>query len=332
MLQIARVGHRLDPLRERRILQNALAVVVGRVGVGGANRLRGRHHARRPDARAGVRGELGIELQPVDLLRQAPVDAPVIGPERLGFRIEANRRERVDSRGHAEDVARVLRERGRQVGEQVEAGGRRLRLDRRGKRGEEQRALPVDSAVVEAVLAVAVSLDRAPRLVATVGDSGGVRAGDARDAILRRDRGQQRASGRGRLPHARRPLLNRGPRLPRRASALTEEVRAHVSLVLRHVRPALLQGVVGEDEVAGKGVADSRGSRREQMSVPAVGNADHELRVVMTVGKAGLADRRRGRAPLDERRAVLRGQGGLLLEGVAGVGEVAVDLDSTHRR
>src|SRR5205085_5645885 len=103
------ICYRLDPLRERWILQDALAVVVGSVRVRRVDGLRRRHHARRPDARAGVCGELGIELEAIDLLRQAPVDAPVVGPERLGFRIETDGRQRIDCRGYAEDVPGILR-------------------------------------------------------------------------------------------------------------------------------------------------------------------------------------------------------------------------------
>ena len=85
MLQIARVRHRLDSLRERGILQNALAVVVGCVGVGGTDWLRGRHAQTvfgtlfRPGPRPPVRRERW-ELSDGDFLDVDRMEGPAAAP------------------------------------------------------------------------------------------------------------------------------------------------------------------------------------------------------------------------------------------------------------
>src|SRR5262249_57980821 len=101
---------------------------------------------------------------------------------------------------------------------------------------------------------------------------------------------------------------------------------------LRDVGPAFLEGIVGEDEVAGEGVPDARGARREEVPVPRIGDAENELPVVVTAEEAGLAEDRGRRAAGDEGRPVPGDERGLSLEGVARVGEIAVDLEAAHRR
>src|SRR5207237_8750805 len=100
----------------------------------------------------------------------------------------------------------------------------------------------------------------------------------------------------------------------------------HVSLALRDVGPALLQRVIGEDEVAGEGVADSGSARGEEVPIPPVRDTDDELRIVVAVREAGLTQGRRRNAAANERCSVLRGQRGFVLERVASVRAVAVDL------
>ncbi len=114
-------------------------------------------------------------------------------------------------------------------------------------------------------------------------------------------------------------------------SVAAEEVGAHVALVLRDVGPAFLEDVVGEDEIAGERVANPRRPGGEESTVPRIGNADDELRVVVALGKTGLLKGRRRSASGNEGRPIARDEQWLGLERVAGVGEVAVDLDACDR-
>jgi hypothetical protein len=156
-------------------------------------------------------------------------------------------------------VAGIIEEGRRQVGETVVPRLRAAQHDACWNTRQEQRAFPVDAAVVEAVLrSVAFSsdfilsdfaleneLDCHPRLVATVGDPSGVRAAHALQRIARRNLVEQRQRLPGRLPHPRRPFLNRCRGAPRAAAAsnlvrtVAIEVGSHVALVLRDVGPAL---------------------------------------------------------------------------------------------
>src|SRR5207248_9616629 len=115
---------------------------------------------------------------------------------------------RRDARRQAEHVAGVVEERGRQVREQIEAGRRRLGLDSGGKLAEEQGSFPVDATVVE-LLVLEVRLDGAAGLVAALGDACDVALAKL-DAILRRERAEQRFRRRRGLTDARGPLVDRG--------------------------------------------------------------------------------------------------------------------------
>lgn len=220
----------------------------------------------------------GVEFRAVDALGELPIDLVVERPEELRAGGEARVQERlVGGRVSGGRVRRVGPQNPREVGEQV------------GAVGAPERAFRVDAAVEQLRAVLQLPADE----VSAVGDARRIRAAGRAPVPFRDDL----LGGPRELRH---PVVPFGDGVAG-AAAVLEELGAAVALVRRGVGVALGERPVGDREVVGvlPPVAGRAGDH--ETAVPALGQADDELGVVVPA-VVGV-----------ERR---------------GVGEVAVQLDA----